>query len=219
VVGTAVFPSLADQLNLGHGALVTVGALKDTAGNQAPPPDTILVHFRPGTDQRAMVARLNQQVGKLSPDFNASVPWQPVDLVNFGRVRDLPILVGGLLAALAIGTLVHLLATSIRSRRRDLAILKVLGFVPRQVRRTIGWQANTIAVLALVAGIPLGLVIGRWLWLAFSDQLGVRTVTRVPWLAGVALVVAVLVAAQLVALVPARAAAHTDTSRALRPPR
>ena len=158
-------------------------------------------------------------MGQRSPDLNAAAPQQPVDLVNFGRVQYLPLLVGGLLAVLAIGTLVHLLVTSIRSRRSDLAILKVLGFVPRQLRRTIAWQANTIAALALVLGLPLGLIIGRWLWIAFTDQLGVETITATPWIAGVVLVLAVLIAVQLIAALPARSAARTNTSQAFRPTR
>ncbi len=219
VVGTAVFPNLSDLINLGRGVDLTTGALRAVAGGQTPPADTLLARFRPGTDQEAALARLDRAVGQRSPDLNAAAPQQPVDLVNFGRVQYLPLLVGGLLAALAIGTLVHLLATSIRSRRSDLAILKVLGFVPRQLRRTIAWQANTIAALALVLGLPIGLIIGRWLWAGFTDQLGVQTITQTPWAAGLALVAAVLVTVQVIAVIPARTAAHTDTSHALRPPR
>jgi len=218
VVGTAVFPNLGDHVNLGRGVDLTIGALRAVVGSQSPPVDTILVRFRPGTDRQAALARLDQAVGQGSPDLNAVAPPQPVDLVNFGRVQYLPLLVGGLLAVLAGGTLVHLLVTSIRARRSDLAILTVLGFVPRQLRRTIAWQANTIAAVALVLGLPVGLIIGRWLWIAFSDQLGVETITQTPWAAGLALVVAVLVTVQIIAAIPARTAAHTDTNHTLRPP-
>ena len=219
VVGTAVFPNLNDLINLGRGVDLTTAALRAVAGPQTPPPDTILVRFRPGRDHHKALTRLDRAVAQRSPDLNAAAPQRPVDLVNFGRVQYLPLLLGGLLAALAIGTLIHLLVTSIRSRRSDLAILKVLGFVPRQLRRTIAWQANTIAALALVLGLPLGLVIGRWLWIAFSDQLGVETITATPWIAGVVLVLTVPIAVQLIAALPARSAARTNTSQAFRPTR
>ena len=218
VVGTAVFPDFDDLLGLGHGVVLTTAALRAVVGSEIPPADSILVRFRRGTDQRAAVARLDRAVGQRSPDLNASAPQQPVDLVNFGRVRYLPLLVGGLLAVLAIGTLVHLLVTSMRARRSDLAILKVLGFVPRQLRRTITWQTNTIAALALVLGLPVGVIVGRWLWIAFSDQLGVQTVISTPWAAGAALIFAVLATVQFIAVIPARNAARTDPSRILRPP-
>jgi hypothetical protein len=218
VVGTAVFPDLGDLVDLGHGVAITTGALRAVVGAQLPPADSILVRFRPGVSHQAALARLDRAVSQRSPDLNALAPQQPVDLVNFGRVQNLPLLVGGLLAVLAIGTLVHLLVTSIRSRRPDLAILKVLGFVPRQLRRTIAWQATTIAALALIIGLPLGVIIGRWLWIAFTDQLGVQATVQTPWLAGLVLVTAVLVIVQLIAVIPARTASRTDTSHALRPP-
>ena len=68
-------------------------------------------------------------------------------------------------------------------------------------------------------GLPRGLIIGRWPWIAFTNQLGIETVTATPWIAGTVLVVAVLIAVQLIAVVPARSAARTNTSQALRPPR
>jgi len=219
VVGTAVFPDLDDRLELGHGVALTTGALRSAVGAALPAPDAIVVRFRPGIDRRAAVARLDRAVGRQAPDLNAAAPQQPVDLVNFGRVQYLPLLIGGLLAVLAVGTLLHLLLTSMRARRADLAILKVLGFVPRQLRRTIAWQANTIATLALVIGLPLGVILGRWLWITFTDQLGVETVVRTPWGAGAVLVVVVLLIVQGIAFIPARTAAHTDPGRVLRPPR
>jgi hypothetical protein len=215
VVGTAVFPNLSDNVDLGHGVLLTVGALTSVVGGQAPPADTILVRFEPGTNVSAAVAALDREVGRQSPDLNALPAPQPVDLVNFGRVRQLPELVGVLLAALALGTLVHLLVTAIRSRRRDLAVLQVLGFTPRQLRQAVAWQAAAVAALALVVGTPLGIMVGRWLWITFTEQLGVETVVIYPWLVGLALVAIVVVVSQLVAALPARAASRTNASRVL----
>jgi ABC-type lipoprotein release transport system permease subunit len=57
----------------------------------------------------------------------------------------------------------HTLVTSVR-RRRDLAMLKTLGFVRGQVVAAMVWQATTFAVVALALGRPLGLAAGRWPW-------------------------------------------------------
>ncbi len=163
------------MLYLGHGVVLTTGALRSVVGSEIPPADSILVRFRPGTDQRAAVARLDRAVGHdhLTERGRAATAGRPRQL----RARPVPADGGRWAAAvLAIGTLVHLLFTSMRARRSDLAILKVLGFVPRQLRRTITWQTNTIVVLALVLGLPVGVIVGRWLWVSFSDQLGVETV-------------------------------------------
>ena len=71
-------------------------------------------------------------------------------------------MLAGLLALLAAAALAHLLVTSVRRRRRDLAILKSLGFVRGQVSAAVAWQATTVALLALAVGLPLGVALGRW---------------------------------------------------------
>ena len=55
---------------------------------------------------------------------------------------------------------VSALVSSLRRRRRELAVLKTLGFSRRQVRATVAWQASTVAAVGLVVGIPLGLLVG-----------------------------------------------------------
>ena len=65
----------------------------------------------------------------------------------------------------------------------------------RQVISSVGWHATTIAVIALVVGLPLGAVAGRLAWQAISNSLGVATVQSLPLLAiatiaGLALLVA-----------------------------
>jgi hypothetical protein len=194
VVGTAIFPDLSDSLGLGQGAQVTMDTLSQTVGRAIPPPDTILVRFRPGTEQSVAIARLSREIGP-NAEISVSPPQQPVDLINFGQVQNLPLMVGGLLGLLAVGTLVHLLVTSIRRRRRDLAVLKVVGFVPGQLRRTILWQANTVSVLA---------------------QIGVVAAPTVPVAPVLALVFGALLITCLVALVPARSAARSPVSEILR---
>ena len=64
-------------------------------------------------------------------------------LVRLGRIQNLPLILGLVLAVMALLTVAHLLATSIRRRRRDLAILKTLGFAHGDVGRTVAWQATT----------------------------------------------------------------------------
>jgi ABC-type lipoprotein release transport system permease subunit len=87
--------------------------------------------------------------------------WSPTDVQNLGRVGSLPDVLAGLLALLAASALAHLLVTSIRQRRRDLAVLKTLGFVRSQVSAAVAWQATTVAVVALAVGMPLGFALGR----------------------------------------------------------
>src|SRR5205085_1103273 len=86
-----------------------------------------LLRWREGVGHNAALARLG--------DFaTVNLPRKrPVDLVNFGGVEALPRVIAALVATVAVAMLAHTLVTSVRRRSRDLAILKTLGFVRRQV--------------------------------------------------------------------------------------
>ena len=86
-----------------------------------------------------------------------------------------------------------------RRCRRDLAQLKVLGFVQRQLSAAVAWHASIAVGIGIVVGLPLGIVTGRWLWILFAEQIGAVPAPTVP-------VLSVLVAA-IVALVLGIAAA------------
>lgn len=121
-----------------------------------------------------------------------------------------------MLSALAAATLVHTLVSSMRRRRRDLAILKTLGFLRRQISLTLIWEATTLSILALVVGVPLGAAAGRWTWTVFAERLGIVPDAVVPLLPIVVLVPATVVLANLVALPPAWMAARTRPAVLLR---
>jgi ABC-type lipoprotein release transport system permease subunit len=82
-------------------------------------------------------------------------------VISLARIADVPVLLSGLLALLAVGTLAHMLVSSTRRRRRDLAILKALGFTRSQVQAAVAWQATTITAIALLIGLPAGIAAGR----------------------------------------------------------
>jgi hypothetical protein len=131
------------------------------------------------------------------------------------------ILLGGaaalalLLALLATGTVAHTLITSVRRRRRELAILKTVGFVTRQVRATVAWQATAIAASSLIIGLPLGIAAGRWAWMLLASQFAIEPVPVISPLVLLAFP-AVLVLANVVAAFPAQAAARTRPAVVLR---
>jgi ABC-type lipoprotein release transport system permease subunit len=135
---------------------------------------------------------------------------------NLGEIGDAPLVMAGVVALLAAATLAHTLVTSVRRRGRDLAILKTIGFARRQVSATVAWQATTLAVVAVVIGIPLGVVAGRWGWNVFADRLGVVPAPVIPIVAVVLIIPATLAVANLVAAIPGRLAARTRPAEVLR---
>jgi len=145
-----------------------------------------------------------------------SVPTEPTDVANFGQVRRLPAILAGLLAVMAAITIAHLLITAIRRRRRELAVLRALGLVPRQVSWAIAWQATTVVGVAAVIGLPLGLAVGRTAWAVVAGQIGVAVRPTVPVPLVLSLIPAALLVANLVAAGPAMAAARIRLAPVLR---
>ena len=120
-----------------------------------------------------------------------------------------------LVAGLVLGAVVALtltLVASVRQRRRDLALLKTVGFVRRQLAATVAWQATVAAVVGILVGIPLGIVVGRWLWDLFALQIDAVPYPTVPMGAVALAALGTVVLANLVAVVPARSAARTPTA-------
>jgi ABC-type lipoprotein release transport system permease subunit len=216
IVGTAIFPTVSDVLGLGKGATLTVTGLRRLLppGLPAPPLDTLLVRFGPGSGGSAQLNAFAAHEARLGP-FAVQGPATPTDLVNFGRVQNLPLLLGVALSLLALVTIAHLLLTSVRRRRRDFAVLRSIGFTRGQVRRTISWQACTLTGVALALGIPAGILCGRLAWRLFTGQLGILPVIVLPTTL-VLLIPAALLLAVAVAAVPADSAARARPAEILR---
>jgi predicted lysophospholipase L1 biosynthesis ABC-type transport system permease subunit len=94
--------------------------------------------------------------------------------------------------------------------------LKTLGFTQRQLAAAVAWQATVAAVAGVIVGIPLGVVIGRDLWILFARNLNAVPDPTMPGLWVLLVGVGALVFANLVAALPGRSAAHTPTGLVLR---
>jgi FtsX-like permease family len=214
VVGRAVLnlSGFDTLITPGKGGIVHPGLFRQLfPGPQLVYPSTFLVRLDPGTDRDRAIAQLRRAfAGRMI------APRPHADIRNLERVAALPRLLASLVALLALGTMTHTLVTSVRRRRRDLAILKTLGFTRRQVGATIAWQATTFAVVALCLGLPLGVAAGRWAWQLTADALGVSSAPVVPLAAVLAVAAGAVVAANLVAAVPGRAASRLRPATALR---
>ncbi len=120
------------------------------------------------------------------------------------------------LSLLALATIAHLLLTAVRRRRRDFAILRVIGFTRMQVRATVGWQAATLTGAALAIGVPAGVLLGRAAWRVFTGQLGILPVMAIPVRALAAMTAIALAVAVAVAALPGESAARSAPATILR---
>jgi ABC-type lipoprotein release transport system permease subunit len=214
VVGRVVLnqPGCDCVITQGKGGIVHPDLYRDLALEpELAGPSTFLVRLDPGVDRDRAMARLRR-------DFAGTMfsPRPHADVRNLQRVADLPGLLAALVALVALGTVTHALVTSVRRRRRDLAVLKTLGFVRGQVAATVAWQASTFAVVALGLGLPLGIAAGRWAWQLTAAALGVASGPVVPLLAIVAAASGTVLAVNLAAAVPGWAAGRLRPATVLR---
>jgi ABC-type antimicrobial peptide transport system permease subunit len=105
---------------------------------------------------------------------------RPGNIKDYAGIRDTPLVLAALLTVFAVGTIAHVLLTTVRRRRRDLAALKALGLTRPPVHGVVAWQAGAFAAVALLTGIPVGVIAGRLAWSVFADGLGVAPWADVP---------------------------------------
>lgn len=207
VTGVALVPPVGGVDGVGNGGLVTKAGF--VAIDPSATPNTGAIRIAAGAGPGAakrIGALLGARVGGIDP---------PPAIVNLDRVRTIPFLLAGAVAALAVLSLGHVMVVAARRRRRDIAILRSLGATPRWVTAVVHWQATLTAAAVLVVALPIGTALGRSIARSFVDRLGAATDSVVPvaWLAGTILILLVL--ANLVAAVPARRSARDAPARAL----
>ncbi len=225
IVGTATLPPIgvtgSSHLEMGTGAILSYTLIPPAARNLfagTPGPNAILVRMKGGASPRAL--RSLQAIGvKLDIEANGGsvLPVdRPAEILNYGSLGSTPMLLGTALAIGAATALGITLVASVRRRRRDLAILKTLGFTRRQLAGAVAVQAGVAALIGCVVGIPAGIALGRVLWDLFANQISAVPLPTVP--AGTIAVIGfvALALAVLVASIPGRLAARTPTSRLLR---
>ena len=227
VVGTATLPAVGSieslHLEIGTGAVISealIPAADRGFGDLPGSPEAILVRFRAGANPvaaRRSLQKIATQVNVLGhgPPSLLSVQ-RPAEIVNYRTMGDTPALLG---AALAVGRgrgarpdPAHFGAPP----ARDLALFKTLGFTRRQLAATVAWQASIAVALGVVVGVPLGVIVGRVLWNEFATALHVVPDPTVPALTIALIAVGALVLANIVAAIPGRQAARTQTAVLLR---
>jgi ABC-type lipoprotein release transport system permease subunit len=152
----------------------------------------------------------------LELEANVLPVQRPAEIVNYKSMGTMPAVLAGGVAAGAVAALGLALVASVRRRRRDLALLKTLGFTRRQLAATIVWQSTVVAIVGLVVGIPLGIAAGRWLWIVFARELSAVPDPVIPAASVVLAALAALILANLVAAIPARLAGRTPAAEVLR---
>jgi putative ABC transport system permease protein len=151
--------------------------------------------------------------GQFVDVLSVQFPAQIENYRSSGAAPDL------LAASLALGAVVALglsLVASSRRRRRDLALLKALGFTQAQLAWTVAWQSTIAVAIGVIAGLPTGAAVGGWLWDLFARSIYAVPDAPVPALSMGLVAVAAFVLANVVAAFPGAYAARTPAALVLR---
>ncbi|MFI6740228.1 FtsX-like permease family protein [Nonomuraea sp. NPDC050451] len=124
---------------------------------------------------------------------------------------------GGTSLLVAIMVVVGTFALSMQQRRREIALLRAVGALPRQVRRLVGGEALLISAAAGVLGSGAGILLGFWLRSRFVDLGAMPANLRlvVSPFPSIVAVLTTLVAAWVAARVSARRTARIRPVEAL----
>jgi len=235
VVGTVTLPSFGvartDHVSLGRGAmmsedeLLTVLDVTPAEMNQAlvssqAAPSAVAIDLAPGTTG-SQQADLVNRITSANPDGTPGGTYQLTEfkaaaIENASQMGGQPLALALGMAAAALLSLAATILADVLRRRRELALLKALGMTRRQVRAIVAWQTSITLGIAILAGIPLGIIAGRLAWRAFAGSLGVVPVTVVPVLLAVASAAALLIIGNALTAVPGAIAARTPPSIGLR---
>jgi hypothetical protein len=228
IVGTATLPTIggggSPDLQMGSGAVMAstlfpAGYLNDQAGSVSGP-NAFLITIRPGVSSRAARRSLQRVDQVLNGSQDGPVGGvvsllRPAEIANYGAVGSTPTVLASVLAGGALGALGLTLVSSVRRRRRELALLKVLGLTGRQLGISVAWQSSVSVAVGVAIGMPVGIALGRWLWTLFAEGISALPDPTVPALSMVLIALGALCFANLVAAVPGRIAARTPAALAL----
>jgi FtsX-like permease family len=230
IVGTDTMPAYgqsgSSHLEMGVGALLDfklIPLFERDIFDLPPGPNAILIRFRHGVTaaqaNKSIAHAVNVAgggVGSTAPSNLYNTVERPAEIVDYRSLGSTPIELGAVLSGGALVALGLILLSSVRRRRRDIALLKALGFSRRQVIATVAVQSSIAVGLGAVIGLPLGILVGRTLWDVFANS--IHAVPRVVIPTSTLLVVAAvaLVLANVIAALPARLAAQTSPAILLR---
>jgi hypothetical protein len=240
IVGTATFPAVgyvsfeSDHTSMGMGALVPVGVEPPAFAKFLRSPDPnfngpeiAFVRLKAGVSAAAGRTNL-QRIATFANKVFAADPYgagnvvsvlgvqRPAQIVNYRSIGSTPVILALGVAIGAIFALGLTLFASVRQRRRDLALLKALGFSQRQLAGSVAWQATITALFGVIIGIPVGILVGRELWILFAKNLNAVPLATVPVETVILTGFGALVFAVVVSAFPGRIAARTSTALVLR---
>jgi hypothetical protein len=218
VVGRAVFPSIgkvdATRVGLGDGGWLPHAFLE--AHGVDLEPSVVFVRLAGGAAGQRAAASIRRLWRDAHGTQEVLTAQRPADIVNYAAMGSSPAIFAGVLALVAVAAVGHTVASTVRRRERDVALLRAIGFVRRQVWAAVLAQAAVLLAAALAVGLPIGVAAGRTTWRSYAESIGVVAEPVVPVAAIALVVVGAIAIVNVLAAGPALAATRTVPARGLR---
>ena len=131
--------------------------------------------------------------------------------------RELPVLVytlDAVLLLITVTTLVAVALLSVRERVREYGVLKSIGLTPRQIATSLVGAHVTLATIAVILSIPVGILLYITVYAIAGGSPEDRVIA--PWWSLALVPPATILLVTLATTLPARLATHLPTTEALR---
>ena len=198
--------------NMGQMAMYSLETLQQV--DPQAEPDSYALKLTPGADAQALEAALLRES---SDQFNVEmVDKDPPE--EIGQVRVVIFGLNIVLVSIGLISLFNTTLLGVRERMRDFGILKTVGLTPRQIMANVMTGMSLLALLAVLVGIPLGLIVTRLLFDYLGRQMGMGAELGMipPWWWLALLAPGALLVSILGSVIPARQAAQARVVEVLR---
>jgi len=196
----------------GTGAATVASTLSALGAHEDPASDVVLVRYARGADGLRTFNAVERALG-------TQAAFETADrhsVSGLGRIRLVPVLLLIGLLALVAAAIAHVLLVSITDHRRDVAVLRAIGFTRPQSWSSVTIHAAVVTVAACAVGVPLGVIIGRAAWSRIAASLYVVARPMAPVEMLGVICIALLAVAIAASLVPASRAVRLKPARVLR---
>ncbi|MDP9388289.1 MAG: FtsX-like permease family protein [Actinomycetota bacterium] len=194
-------------------ALMSSAGLADVAGARAAP-NLLYVATEPGVDPQALAEAVNARFvanGADAVSFRKEVGDGLAQQQQFFRLMQGYLALGLVVGIAGLGVV---MVRAVWERRRQVGVLRALGFQPAGVRRAFVVESMFVALEGILIGVGLA-VVSTWRLLT-SGAFGEGLEFRVPWAQLVLLVVLTAAASLLATIAPAQQASKIRPAVALR---
>ncbi|WP_419998949.1 ABC transporter permease [Streptomyces boninensis] len=120
----------------------------------------IAVTAERGVHRGALADRIRKAIGPDDPSLSVLTDTAAAEVsrsdVLFTETLVFVVSMGSLAVFVALFVVAGGFAFAILQRQREIALLRLVGATPRQVRRMIGWETTAVGLLGAAVGVPAG---------------------------------------------------------------